>query len=161
MNHADLKAYILGDTELAALAGVADGGNYPNSKDENIARAINGRMEPASKKVPAQDAFLYLLKRLKWRGIKAAATNTSHPATDAAFTAVELMTAATIPVDFLDAVSESLLAGMVSGGLIEPVDKTYLQDLSTASMSVAEKRFGQLLHNLDVARAFGRFGMGA
>lgn len=161
INYAALKAHVIADPVLAALAGAAGAGDYPNSQDENIAQAINGRTLPSSKKVPVQDAFLYLLKNLKWRGIKAAATNPQHAATEAAFTAVELILAPNMAVDFRDSVSVSLLNTMTAASLITQSNNDALQALSASTTSEAESRYGQKLHNLDVARAFGRVGFGA
>lgn len=157
---AALKTYILNDAELAALAGDVGDGSYPNSRDETIAQTANARMVAASKKVPVQDAYLYLLKRLKWRGIKSAAADANHPATDAAFTAVELILAPNMTIDFLDPVSTSLLGALVTTGLIDAADRDAIQAMSTTQVSEPEKLFGQRLHNLDVARAFGRVGFG-
>lgn len=161
MNYAELKTHILADPELSALAGAAGAGDYPNSKDENIARAINTRVLSSSKKIPVQDAFLYLLKNLKWRAIKAAAIDPQHPATEAAFTAVELILAPNMQVDFLDPVSVGLLNDLTATNLITQANNAALQALSATTISEAVSLFGQRINNLDVARAFGRVGFGA
>lgn len=158
---AALKTYILNDAALAALAGPVGDGFYPESKDETIAQTANARMVASSKKVPVQDAYLYLLKRLKWRGIKNAAADPAHPATDAAFTAVELVLAPNMEIDFLDPVSQGLLGALVATSLIDQADRDALQAMSTVQISEPVKLFGQSLHNLDIARAFGRVGFGA
>lgn len=161
MNYVDLKNHILSDPALAALAGAAGAnGDYQDSQDETIAQSINARAVPSSKKIPVQDAYLYLLKRLKWRGIEAAANDPQHPATDAAYTAVKLVSAPSMLIDFADAVSAYLLDGLISAGLLTAQNKFDLVAMCTIQISEAELLYGQRLHNIDVAKAFGRNGFG-
>ena len=161
MNNVELKQHILADAELAALAGAQGVNNdYPNSQDGTIALTLNARMVAGSKKIPVQDAYLYLLKRLKWRGIEAAANDLQHPATNAAYTAVKLVMAPNMLIDFTDAVSGMLLDAMVATGLIDAQNKIELVALCATSISEAEALFGQRIGNLDVARALGRNGFG-
>lgn len=161
MNYFDLKNHILSDPALSALAGAAGAnGDYPESQDETIAQAINARTVPGSKKIPVQDAYLYLLKRMKWRGIEAAANDPQHPATDSAYTAVKLVSAPNMLVDFGDSVSCSLMDALVAPGLLDTQNKLDLVAMCAIQISEAEHLFGQRLHNLDVAKAFGRNGFG-
>lgn len=156
-----LKNHILADPALAALAGAAGAtGNYPYSQDESIAQAINARAVPSSKKIPVQDAYLYLLKRLKWRGIEAAANDPQHLATDAAYTAVKLVSAPNMLIDFTDPVSGALMDVLVAAGLLTVQNKADLVAMCTTAISEGEALFGQRIGNLDVARALGRNGFG-
>lgn len=162
MTPSEVKNYIVNDPELAALAGAPGINNdYPESKDQTICDVANARMVPGIKKVPVEDAFLYLIKAQKWRGLKKAAADPLNPATDAAFSAIELMGAPGLKVDFLDAVSNALLGGLVAASVLEAKNKTDLQAMSTIQVPETEVRFGRQLQNLDVARAFGRVGFGA
>lgn len=161
MDHASLKNYILADPALAEMAGDAgSNGDYPNSQDETIAQAINARTVPGSAKIPVQDAYLYLLKRLKWRGVEAAANNPAHPATEAAYAAVKLVDAPGMLIDFTDPVSSMLMSALAATGLIDAQNKSDLAAMCTTTISEAELLFGQRIHNLDVARALGRNGFG-
>lgn len=161
MNYVDLKTHILSDPALAVLAGAAGAnGDYPDSQDETIARSINARTVPGSKKIPVQDAYLYLLKRLMWRGIEVAANDPQHPATDAAYTATKLVSAPDMLIDFADPVSGMLLDGLVTERLLGTQNKSDLVAMCTIQISEAEHLFGQRIHNLDVAKAFGRNGFG-
>jgi len=110
----DVKSYILADSELSALAGApGPNGNYPDPKDQTICDVANARMVANSKKVPVENAFLYLIKKGKWRGLKNAENDPANLSTDAAYSAVELMGSPSLQVDFLDPVSDYLLGVLV------------------------------------------------
>lgn len=163
MNLIALKAYILADAELALLAGAAGVSNlYPNSKDQTICDVANARTVSTVKKVSVSAVFLFLIKVKKWRAIKGLGSSSAvTAAADAAFATVELVSLnPLLEIDLNDPVGEELLTALVSANLINAADKVTMQAMSTTLAPDTVVRFGQQLNNLDVARAFGRTGLG-
>lgn len=144
MNYADLRTEI--DADPATLG-------YSGKTDADVADLMNAAVRQSSKKIPSGEAYLYLVKRLKWRGIEEASKDANNPAFNAAYTSVKVVTGPSINIDLKDPVSETLLSGLVDAGLISTDDKAGLQALSEAKISRGEELgFGRVEY-WDVARA--------
>lgn len=126
--------------------------------DVTVAAILNDTMRGELQrgvKIPVQDAYLYLLKRLRWRGIEEAANNPAHPAREAAYVAVKLVSAPGMLVDFTDPVSSSLLGGLMATGLVSEQNKAELEALCTRPISRAEAALGRPVGIAEIAALRG------
>lgn len=161
MDYAALAAEITGGPLAAECAPHVHTNAMPRitgaeafAKDRAIADLLNAQVgQSGSVKVPVRDVYLYLVKRLKWRGIVEAADDPEHPAREAAFTARALATGPECDIDLKDAVSMQLLGAMAASGLITAGQSEELQAMSVLSRSRTEELFGRSVTAADVSVA--------
>lgn len=150
MDYAALKVEIQSGPLAAELAPLIKSGD-----DWSVASTLNRRDRPGVRKVPVRDLYLYLLKRMRWRGIVAAATDPQHPATDAAYTAQALATGPQVEVDTRDPVSIGLIDALVMSALITAPQGEEIKALSDVLVSRAEEIGLGHVSSADVAAARG------
>jgi len=161
MDYAALAAEITGGPQAAACAPHVHtnamtkiSGAEAAAKDLAIADILNAQAgADGTRKVPVRDVYLYLVKRLRWRGICNAADDADHPATDAAWTARAIATGPECEIDLLDPVSATLLGAMVATSLITAEQRVELEAMSRVARSRTEALFGRQVTADDVSIA--------
>lgn len=133
MTPTELRQVILADQDCAPHVVDETMGKVPggaHAKDLAIATILNSKSVGAtSRAVPCHLAKKLLIKALKWRGIVEAASNASHPAREAAYSAVALAEDARMDADYLDPAAGPLLDALVASGLIAPEQKAALETM--------------------------------
>jgi len=135
-----LKNYLVSSADIQAL-----GTSTEKAAWMNVPRVTK------SKEVDASLAYKYLVKKMRWRGIESAANNPASAATDAAYSAVKLVTGPDVRIDFTDPVAIGLLGILESDSLIDATNKEDIIALSEYQISVAESIGWGGLHDYELA----------
>ncbi|MDP1681068.1 MAG: hypothetical protein Q8L39_04760 [Burkholderiales bacterium] len=161
INLTQLKTDILADATLAPLAGAAGvNGDYPNSKDGTISAALN------VKNVPANKSRLITARTLlaELNPVTAATILDKLESASVANTvikwAMKFLTAEPgLDIGHLNTLA--MLGQLVTANVITAAEAAALKGLSAVTISVAEQKYGRDVHNLDIAKCFGRVGLGS
>lgn len=161
INLAQLKADILADAVLTPLAGAAGvKGDYPDSKDGTISAALN------IKNVQTNKSRLVTARTLlaELNPTTAAAILDKLEAASAGNAvikwAMKFLTADP-GLDIGHPNTLAMLDQLVAANVITAADAAALKGLSAVTISAAEQKYGRDVHNLDIAKCFGRVGFGS
>lgn len=144
MDYSALKAELENDPENLG---------YQGKTDQQAADLMNALSRPHQKYAPVEDAYLYLVKRMKWKGIEAAAQNAEHAASEAAYAAVKIVSGPVKALNFMDPVTEGIFTAFVATGLLTEQHKQELMALSATTRSRAEELAFGNVEIWDIARA--------
>lgn len=157
---AKLKTNILADAALAALAGAAGpNGDYPFSQDGTISAALN------VKDVPTNKSRLVTARTLlaELDPVTAATILEKLDPASAGNPVIKWAMKFLVSEPGLDighANTLTMLDSLEAANVLLAAEVAAIKSLSATTISRAQRDYGRDLHNLDVARAFGRVGLG-
>lgn len=164
MDYAALKARILGDAELAALAGPesddsAPGVPYPLAKDQTILETMQARTTPVVGSVSVEKVFDALYLSGEYLALKTAQMQGDS---DAVFAFAALADAKTLGpgnVSMSSPQTLGLMGQLVARGLISQASVDML--IAAATTQTTETEAIGVTNNIDIAIALGRIGLGS
>lgn len=147
MDYQALRAYIDSDPVFLPLIAVGD--------DQGIADIINARTAPVVGMVPRSIFSMWCGVTGLRSAIEDAAGTAGHPLRSIALTVLDFLRGGVSEaLDFADSRNQEMLGAWVQAGALTQPQADELVSLATTDQPV----FGYL-HNLDIARAFGRMGV--
>lgn len=160
---AKLKSDILtgtNSTTLAPLAGAPGPlGNYPDSQDGTIADFLNAKTISFIGSLEVGDVHKLLYGNGDYLTLKSAQMAGNTDAVVAFAMLDDAVKFGKGRVDIAATATKNQLAKLVTDNLITQASVDALNSLATSMISIAQRDYEQDVHNLDVARCFGRTGV--
>lgn len=148
MDYVALKNYIQTDPDNLGLAPLIAAGN-----DGAIAALGNAPGKTKAREIGSYLPYRYLVKRMLWRPIAAAAADPAHPAHAAATVAVDLIApGGDMPVNLADPDAAPMFAALVAAGLLSAANRGDLIAMCTVPCSYFEARGFAGASELDVRK---------
>ena len=158
-----LKSDILTGPNSATLAPLAGApgplSNYPDSQDGTIADWLNAKTISFLGSLDVGDVHKLLYSNGDYLTLKTAQMAGNTDAVVAFAMLDDAVKFGKGKVDMAAAATKNQLAKLVTGSLITQTSVDELNTLATTMISLAEQSYEQDIHNLDVARCFGRTGV--